>query len=58
MKFGQNSEIWSKFGNLVGFGMNWYGLVTNLKLNSKPFLNESMNNQGGYRASRAAKNLN
>ena len=43
--------------DLVWFGQNseavliWYGLVEIVKLNSKP----CMNNQGRYRAARAAK---
>ena len=42
---------------LVWIGMVWYGLVQILKLNSKPLMNELMNNQGRYRAARAAKKV-
>ena len=56
--FGQNFEAESMvWCGLVWIGMVWYGLVQILKLNSKPLMNELMNNQGRYRAARAAKKV-
>ena len=36
--------------------MVWYGLVKVLKLNSRPLFNHLINDKGGHRAARAAKN--
>ena len=48
-----------KFGmawnGLIWFDMVWYGLVKVLKLNSRPLINQSINDKGGHRAARAAK---